>query len=237
MNAILSIAMIAAILLLGALALGLSDRRHFSLRWLLLAVALVVAEDALLTNLYGLLPSLIPGSWNWQGKGLALIALLLIAAHPRVGWGNVGLTLRQRSGSLAACLPVVALYLALFVAVGLMMPNSGVGGEDIAFQLTMPGAEEELFYRGVLLFAFNEAFRRRWHFLGIDWGWGAILSSILFGLAHAFSVGNDGIALDPIIFGLTAVPSLLGVWLRVRSGSLLLPVIVHNAGNLLPMIF
>ncbi len=237
MNAINSILMIAAILLLVGLALGLDDRRHFSPRWLLVAIALVVADDAILTNFYGLLPSMIPGRWNWQGKGLALVTLLLVAAHWRLGWVNVGLTLRQRAGSLAACLPVVAIYLGFFFAIGLAMPNDAVGGEDIAFQLTMPGAEEELFYRGVLLFAFNEAFRRRWHFIGIDWGWGAALSSALFGLAHAFGVGNDGVTFDPIVFGLTAVPSLLGVWLRERSGSLLLPIIVHNAGNALPMIF
>ena len=100
----------------------------------------------------------------------------------------------------------------------------------------MPGREEELFYRGLLLFALNEAFRRRCNFLGIEWGWGALLSSVLFGLAHGFSFSSGAFAFDPIIFGLTAIPSLLGVWLRERSGSLLLPVIVHNAGNSLPML-
>lgn len=236
MNAVISIATIAAAFLLGGLALGLADKQYFRSRWLLIAVALVIVEDTLLTNFYGLLPALIPGNWNWQGKGLALIALLVIAAYPRFGWKRVGLTLRQRTGSLVTCLPVVAVYFLIFVAVGLAMPNEAVEGEDIAFQMTMPGAEEELFYRGMLLFALNEAFRRRWRFLGIEWGWGALLSSILFGLAHAFSIGNGGFSLNPIIFGLTAVPSLLGVWLRERSGSLLLPMIVHTAGNTLPML-
>lgn len=237
MDAILSIALVAMSLLLVSLGLGLTDQKNFRVRWLLLALALLVAEDALLTNLYGLLPSVVPGDWNWQGKGLALLAMLVIGASPGFGWERIGLTLRQRSGSLRACLPVVAIYLSFFIAVGLVMPNEPVDPEDLGFQLTMPGAEEELFYRGVLLLALNEAFRRRWHFLGIDWGWGALLSSALFGLAHAFSLGSDGIAFDPIVFALTAVPSLLGVWLRERSGSLVLPFLVHNAGNALPMIF
>lgn len=236
MNAVISIAAIAVALLLSGLALGLSDKRYFRPRWLLIAVALVVVEDALLTNLYGLVPAVIPGNWNWQGKCLALVALLAIATFPQFGRERVGLTMRQRTGRLVACLPVVAAYLMFFVAVGLATPNEAVVGEDIAFQMTMPGAEEELFYRGVLLFALNQAFLCRWRFLGIEWGWGALLSSILFGLAHAFSIESGGVNLEPIIFGLTAVPSLLGVWLRERSGSLLLPMSVHNAGNALPML-
>lgn len=236
MNAIFSIVMIAAGLLLAGCALGRADRHHFKPRWLWFALALVVVEDALLTNLYGLLPAVIPGDWNWQGKGLALIAMLAIAAQPRFGWKQVGLTWRQRPGSLAACLPTVAIYLSIFVVLALAFPNNAVAGEDFAFQLTMPGAEEEVFYRGVLLFALNEAFRRRWKFLGIEWGWGALLSSALFGLAHAFSFSGGGVTFDPVVFGLTAIPSLLAVWLRERSGSLLLPLLVHNAGNTLPML-
>lgn len=235
MNAIISIAVVAAILLACGIALGRADIRYFRPRWLLLALGLVLAEDTLLTNAYGLLPTMIAGSWNWQGKGLALIALLVIASHRHFGREKVGLTYRQRAGSLAACLPVVVLYLSFFVALALATPNEPVSGQDIAFQLTMPGLEEELFYRGVLLFALNEAFRRRWSFLGVEWGWGALLSSVLFGLAHALSFENGSLAFEPIVFGLTAVPSLLGVWLRERSGSLVLPVIVHNAGNALPM--
>jgi membrane protease YdiL (CAAX protease family) len=30
---------------------------------------------------------------------------------------------------------------------------------------------------------------------------------------------------------LTALPSFVGVWLRLRTGSLLLPILIHNFGN------
>lgn len=236
MNAIISISTILVMLLLAGITIGRADRNAFEWPWLWFALALVLFEDALLTNLYGFVPVVISGDRNWQGKALALSALLIIATRPRIGWERVGLTWRQRPGSLLACLPVVAIYLSFFVALALALPDEGAGGEDLAFQLTMPGMEEELFYRGLLLFALNEAFRRRCKFLGIDWGWGALLSSVLFGLAHGFSFSSGAFAFDPIIFGLTAIPSLLGVWLRERSGSLLLPVIVHNAGNSLPML-
>lgn len=34
-----------------------------------------------------------------------------------------------------------------------------------------------------------------------------------------------------MIMALTAVPSFIAVWLRLRTGSLLLPVLIHNFGN------
>jgi membrane protease YdiL (CAAX protease family) len=35
---------------------------------------------------------------------------------------------------------------------------------------------------------------------------------------------------------LTAVPALIAVWLRLRTGSLLLPVVLHNFGNAISLL-
>lgn len=112
-----------------------------------------------------------------------------------------------------------------------------MNAEEIAFQLTMPGFEEESFYRGVLLFALDRAFTGRKRFLGVEWGWGAVLSCFIFGMAHAFGFLESGFSFDPITLGLTAVPSFIGVWLRLRTGSLLLPVLLHNFGNVFSLFF
>jgi membrane protease YdiL (CAAX protease family) len=100
----------------------------------------------------------------------------------------------------------------------------------------MPGFEEELFYRGILLFALNRAFTGRLRFLGVDWGWGAALSCRLFGLTHAFGFSDGQYAFDPIYMALTAIPAFIGVWLRLRTGSLLLPIVMHNFGNAVSML-
>lgn len=161
---------------------------------------------------------------------LALAATLAIAALPAFGWRRAGLPWRQSPGSWRACLPVVAIYAAFFLAIALAFPDGPASGETVAFQLTMPGFEEEPFYRGILLFALDRAFTGRVRWLGVDWGWGALLSCVMFGLAHALSYdGSFGLA--PLVMALTAVPALLGVWLRLRSGSLVLPIALHNFGN------
>ena len=234
MNGLAGLGGIILLLLLVGGLIGILDRERFAPRWLLIAALLVAINDALLTGVYGTMPNLLPDSdWNWQGKLLALVATLAIATLPMFGWRRVGLTLAQAPGSLKAALPILALYCAFFVAIALAFPSGMATAEDIAFQLTMPGLEEEAFYRGILLFALCRAFTARVRFLGVDWGWGAILSCLLFGLAHAFGFSNGHFSFDPLVMALTALPALIGVWLTLRTGSLLLPIVMHNFGNLI----
>jgi membrane protease YdiL (CAAX protease family) len=224
------LAIVGGLLAIGGL-LGLADGKNFAPKWLLVAAALFFANDAALTRLYGLLPDFVGGDWNWLGKGVALLITLAVASHPAFGWQRSGLTLVQKPGSLKPTLIVAAVLIAVFTYFALSSDDGSASAETIAFQLTMPGLEEEPFYRGVLLLALNEAFRGRVRALGIDWGWGALLSSGLFGLAHAFGYDAGGFSFDLTTFLLTGVPSLILVWMRERTGSLLLPILLHNFGN------
>ena len=236
MNGLIGILGVGAILILAGVALGLLGRK-VSVRWLLVAVGLVVLNDALLTNGYGLIPRLFPDSdWNWQGKALALAATLLIAASA-FGWRDSRLTVAQATGSLKTALPVALLYIGFFTLIAWLFPNEPATAETVAFQLTMPGLEEEAFYRGVLLLALDRAFPDRRRILGVEWGWGALLSCLLFGLAHAFGYSEGGFSFDPVTMALTAVPSVIGVWLALRTRSILLPVVLHNFGNAITLLF
>lgn len=237
MNGLIGLSGTLLLLLLVGGLIGLLDRERFAPRWLLVAALLVAFNDVMLTRAYRSIPNLLPDSdWNWQGKLLALAATLAIAALPAFGWRRVGLTLTQAPGSLKAALPVLILYCAFFLAVALAFPNETASREDVAFQLTMPGLEEEAFYRGILLFALYRAFAGRMGFLGVDWGWGAVLSCFLFGMTHAFGFSDGHFSFDALYFGLTAIPSFIGVWLRLRTGSLLLPIVMHNFGNAISML-
>lgn len=231
MNGLIGIGGVATILLVAGGGLGLLTRR-LSVRWLLAAVALVIGNDALLTGGYGLIPNLLPqGDWSWQGKILALAATLLIASLPAFGWRKSRLTLSQAAGSLKAAVPVAMLYIAFFAGIAWLLPTEPATAETIAFQLTMPGLEEEPFYRGVLLLTLDRALGGRWKFLGVEWGWGAALSCMLFGLTHAFGFSEGRFSFDLMTMALTGVPSVIGVWLALRTRSVLLPLLLHNFGN------
>jgi membrane protease YdiL (CAAX protease family) len=230
-DGVISVLLIAGGLLAVGTLIRLLNRKVFSFAWLFTAAVLVVVNDAGLTLLYHHFPDLLGGKWNWTGKVLALLITLIVASLPAFGWKRTGLTLKQNPKGFASALIVTVIVAGIFLYFALTSTNEPASAETIAFQVTMPGAEEEPFYRGILLLALNEAFRGRFRALGIDWGWGALLSSALFGLAHSFSYADGAVAFDSFIFLLTGVPALIAVWLRERTGSLVLPVLLHNFGN------
>lgn len=232
MPGLINAATVPGILLAIGILFGALDRRNFRPWWLILAAGLVLLNDMALTNVYGLVPDYFEGmQWNWQGKVLALVVTLAMASLLPFGRANTGMVLRQIPASLKSSIPVVVAYSSFFFALALAFPSDPASPETIAFQLTMPGLEEEAFYRGLLLAALDRAFCGRIRILGVDWGWGAVMSCMAFGLAHALGYSNGAFAFDPMVMALTAVPALLAVWLRYRTGSLLLPVALHNAGN------
>lgn len=227
------IGVIAVLGLVGALI----RRKSFNLSWFLGALLLYAIYEALLTRGFYLLPNLpTDAHWNWLGKILAMAGTLAIAASPLFGFARVGITLRQNEG-LRMPLAVLAVFAVLFTYLAFIDGEGPGDPETIAFQWTMPGIDEEMFYRGILLLAMNEAFRTRLTVFGAPIGYGGLLTSVLFGLAHAMSFERGGFEFDLMTFAVTCVPSLLLLWLRERTGSVALPVIAHNMANGISTLF
>jgi uncharacterized protein len=199
-------------------------------RWVGVALLLIILHDALLLRFYGLVPDVLPGRWNWSGKLLATIALLGIAAIPRFGWQRAGITLRQARGAAQAWILFSALAVFIF-AMAIYFGGGRSDWETILFQWSMPGIQEEIFYRGVLLLVLNEAFTARVRIAGIQLGWGGILATVAFGLIHSLFYGADGVSFDALAFAVTAGPALLLLWFREKTGSIVLPVVAHNVAN------
>ena len=198
--------------------------------WFAGALLLMIAYDALLTRGYGHIPlDLVASAWNWEGKVLAVGLSLAVAAW--LGFRRSGLTLRQDRAGFGGALLLSALLVALFAGLALYFPGEPADADTLAFQLTMPGLDEELFYRGVLLVMLNEAFGRPVRVLGAAMGWGAVVSSVAFGLTHALGYNDGGFSFDAMTMALTGGPALLLVWIREKTGSVLLPILLHNFAN------
>ena len=227
---------VGAVALGGLAAAGLIKGR-VRWGWLIAALLLMAVYDAVLTRGYGHVPLLFgSSSWNWEGKALAVLLSLVVASLPVIGWRRTGLTLKQDRRGLPGALMLSGLLAALFLGLALYFPGQGFDLGSLAFQLTMPGLDEEIFYRGVLLLMLNEAFGKPVRILGAWMGWGAVLSSLAFGLTHALGYSGGGFTFEPLLMASTGGAALLLVWLREKTGSVLLPILLHNYGNAIFML-
>jgi hypothetical protein len=223
------------------LLLTLPALRGPNRRWLLLA-PLLAFLDEFSTTFPGYRTSplhIIAGDWNWEGKIVNLVVLIAIAAF-FIALGtftrqDIGLTLRQRPGTGRAILLVVIPFLALIAAVAFLTAGHEVPtAETIAFQATLPGLGEELFFRGLLLAVFDRLFPPTRTILNAKLGYGAIATSLAFTFVHVCNV-HRSLAIDwEFAAGISPlVGAFIGAWLRARTGSLVVPVAAHNAGNLI----
>lgn len=223
------IAVVAVLAVIAAMATGTRLRSG----WLFVALALMLFRDALVLRGYGLVPEFFSAAhWNWTGKLLATAGLLLVAAMPGFGLARSGVTWQQATGSKAAWWVFAALVVVIS-GLAFHFRDGADTLETMLFQWSMPGIEEELFYRGVLLLALHEALdsgtstKPRWAGLGV----GGVLASVAFGLGHALFYRNGAVSFDAMAFVMTGGPALLLVWFRMRTGSLVLPVLAHNVAN------
>jgi len=167
--------------------------------------------------------------WDWSGPllGLAGVGLLLALLVRRglLAWRDAGLTLQQAPGSTSRALAVSAALLGLnYVAMSFSAFRlPAVPLETWLYQATLPGVVEETVFRGVLLALADRAIPPRWSVAGARVGVGGGLVTLAFLALHGISAGTLAGVLPA---------ALLYLWLRARTGSLLLPIVVHNLWNL-----
>lgn len=84
---------------------------------------------------------------------------------------------------------------------------------------------EEMFYRGYLQSAIDDASTPRVKLLGARVGWGLVVASAIFALGHLLAT--------PLVTRLAVFfPALLFGWLRVKTGGIGAAVLVHACCNI-----
>jgi len=215
-------------------------------RCFLLAVAvLAVFNVARGTGLLG------PARYDWVPVSLLVAALVLIAWSTGATRADLGLDpadmpagVRYGAGAAGIILLVLIMAAVIPAANGFLHDSRAqISGGRLLYELAVPillltAVPEEFAFRGVLL---GSAVRL--------WGpWRAsLITSALFGLWHIAPTlhtmsGNAEVASASaslagqvlVVLGSVAVTFLAGLafcWLRLRSGSLIAPVIAHVATN------
>lgn len=217
-----------------------------SARTVALAAALVLVLGAWNNVLVTRLPGY-PGSY--VAANLTAAGVLVAAARASgLSWAELGLARdRLLSGARwgGACAGLVAAGYLSALAVPVVRPLltdervAGLGGDELASQvlLRIPLGTvlwEEVAFRGVLLAALARVLSPRAAIAG---------SAAVFGLWHVrptlSALAINDLTTGPLLTGLavllaclaTALAGLVLTWLRLRSGSLLAPALLHLATN------
>ena len=155
--------------------------------------------------------------WNWSGFILGLIFIgIILAFMPAQLRSQMGLQLRQAEGSLKVWIGI-GIYALIFIIIALNVPPSKTEHywESLAFQLTMPSLNEEIFYRGLFPVILDRCFGVSRNIFGAQMGWGSIISSTVFGLAHGLSL-KGGFSIDWLACAVPGFIGLIGCWVVCR---------------------
>jgi membrane protease YdiL (CAAX protease family) len=132
---------------------------------------------------------------------------------------------RNESGTLVTASLVIA-YSNLTQGATL---NSAISA--LLFYVFFLGLGEELLFRGYIQSRLNDAFGRPFQFYGVKWGWGIVITSVLFGLMHVINLGSLAIGdwqLTPWWGLWTFFAGLVNGFVREKTGSIVAPTILHG---------
>ena len=169
--------------------------------------------------------------FNWSSKLYSIVftLLLLIPLKNIITPTEIGLRFRQNDKSIKFSLIFILIFLLVASSLGLLSGKISFDGETLLFTAIMPGLNEELIYRGLLLGLLNKIFERKYRLFKTNFGWGAIITSLIFGILHGFQIGdNFQFQFDLFTILLSGMYGFVYALMRERSGSLVFPVIAHS---------
>jgi len=180
--------------------------------------------------------------WNWPSKvfGISfgvLVATIYIKKVEGVELKSIGLTFKQNSNSITKSL-VLLFILAVILNIGktFYFPFGEI--ETLLYQATMPGFDEELMFRAILLFVLARAVvSSEFSLAGAKLNWACIFISVLFGLIHGLKYSNGAFGVSVFTILATGLLGFCFVWSRQLSGSIVLPIIIHNCLNVSLLFF
>lgn len=178
------------------------------------------------------------GNWNWSGKIYAVAGSMIFYFLFRNKFReNDFVTLHLAKNSFKPNLIITTAVALLALLAGyFVFSKAAFNSEKLAFQFFMPGIEEEIAYRGIMIGILMTFLKSEIKIAGKSIGHPAIwVTAILFAIVHALQVSSISptlqLKMNWSFFGQTIVFGYLLGWMAMKSRSILMPVIAHNAAN------
>ncbi len=185
---------------------------------------------------------IIHGKWNWSGKifGTIFGVLVYVLLQKRlVPFDFCKIKQAPNSKRKTLFLSTMITFTALFS----LFDNSLVfDSETLLYQILMPGFDEEIILRAVLLGLLLSCLKDKIKIGNKAFGSpSALIIGILFGLLHGLSITNEmKVGFDIYSFVWTMLLGYVWAWVAIQSKSILQPIISHNllnfSSNLIRMI-
>lgn len=126
---------------------------------------------------------------------------------------------------------ITGLLLLFPILVGLAMNRLTLIVVSTVVWQFFSGFGEEFVFRGYVQSRLNQAFGRPMRMFGVQFGWGLIVTSLLFGFFHAFNTYDPAIGLASLSWGWALFTTFGGLFfgiLREKTGTLFAPGIAHG---------
>lgn len=174
--------------------------------------------------------NIIGGSWNWDGKIYGIIWGIVAYFIFRDQFSeNKFFTFKQNREGLKPAIWASVLVIGIPTLLGALNTKE-FNLETLLFQITMPGLDEEIMFRGVLLGLMCSCLRND----GPTWRNPAnLITSVLFGLVHALTVNNVSISFSISSFIWTGMIGYGLGYMTLKTRSILLAIVAHNLCNFL----
>jgi len=179
------------------------------------------------------------GKWNWSGKIFTTITSLIFYYYFKdLFYPNNFIKTEQEKKSIRFNIILAAILLLIVIIEGFIFYNAKWNLETIFFQATLPGIDEEIAYRGIMLGILSTVLIKepklfnKFKLNPAIW-----IVGILFGLIHALKLNKEfNISFDMLYFIQTFFFGVIWSWMTIKSKSILLPMLSHNLVNTLPTI-
>lgn len=168
-------------------------------------------------------------NWNWVGKIYTIIgSILFLMLYRKYPLKDYFLTFKQGNKFFIKGILIIVSLLILKTTQMFLASTKLLNWETLFYQFSMPGIDEEIAYRGIMLGLLTKILKSKNLILNSPvW-----ITAILFGFAHGLSLTTEfSILFNIQPFLRTLIYGLIWGWITIKSGSILLALISHNLGN------
>lgn len=177
--------------------------------------------------------SLVKSKWNWSGKFYSVVFGGLVYLLLRIKIKPFDfIRFKQNNKLLKKTIlwSTVPLAIAMF---SYFDTSKAFDFETLVFQVTMPGIDEELMFRAILLGLLLKSFKDKFTIFKINLGNPSVLFvALLFGLVHGIHVSNNlKVGFEFVSFSGSFTFGYIWGWVTLMSRSILQAVVSHNLTN------